>query len=255
MGASFPAILTAAVFVLGTVALVFAVYFAARATLAPRMGDDTQDLAGSVIFRVSALLGLILALVFAQELVQFREIRSALISEATAVADIYHDVARYGTPSEAEIQQALSQYVREVINVEWALLSSDGSLADDAWVQREHVYLALLDLEPETTRQETLRAHMMQKIQLIAELRQMRENAAIHNMSALFWTAALAGIVLVTLPYFTFRPSALNLLLLAVYGGFTGLVLFIIYALSDPFGGPGALPPAAFEQLAAQGIG
>ncbi len=37
--------------------------------------------------------------------------------------------------------------------------------------------------------------------------------------------------------------------LLSVYGGFSGLVLFVIFAFSDPFSTPGKLEPVAFERL------
>lgn len=248
-------ILTGLAFVTGTILLAWAVYFTMRALFVRRMGEDTRELAGSVIFRVAALHGLILALVFAQELLHYNQLRSALVSEATAVANIWNDIDRYGTPVEAEVQAALGQYVREVIDREWDMLGAEDGLLADAWTQREIVYLAILDLEPTNARETSLRAHMLEDIQTIAELRQLRENSAAHQMSMLFWFAAIGGILLVTMPYFIFAPTVLNLALLSVYGGFTGLVLYIIYAFANPFADPGALPPIAFETLRANGIG
>lgn len=82
-------LLIAAAFIVGTVALVWTGYFLMRLASARADKDEANDLAGSVIFRVAALHGLILALVFAQELFKYQEVRGALVREATAVADIY----------------------------------------------------------------------------------------------------------------------------------------------------------------------
>lgn len=235
-------------FVLGTMALALAVYFGARLIAAPRMGEDTKDLAGSVVFRVASMHGLILALVFAQELEGYQQLRSSLIDEATAAADIYYDIARYGSEHEATVHAAVSDYVRAVAGEEWRLLDAEEGLSSEAWRHRETIYLALLDLEPRTPRQEALREHMLTDVQMIAAVRQQRDNIH-HSIHPLFWFAAVAGLVLVALPYFVFRPAPVNIMLLSVYGAYTGLVMFLIYALSDPFSPPGLLRPAALELL------
>lgn len=251
----FSSIILGLVFITGTILLALAVYFLMRRLVGDNFENDTETLAGSVIFRVSALHGLILALVFAQELVDYNQLQTNLVREATAIADIYNDIRRYGTEAEAPVQAALSAYVRVVVEQEWALLADQQVLSGQAWQLREQVYNALLDLTPETPRQSTLREHMLHKIQLIAELRQERENTALHAISPLFWAAALVGIVLVTIPYFIFRPTKLHIALLSVYGGFTGLVMYTIFAFSDPFDDPGALQPMAFERLLETEIG
>ncbi|MGI3184110.1 hypothetical protein [Nioella aestuarii] len=251
----FQSVLLSVLFIAGTILLALAVYFTMRRLVGDNFETDTETLAGSVIFRVSALHGLILALVFAQELVAYDQLQTNLVREATAIADIYNDIRRYDTDVEEDVQAALSAYVRVVIEEEWALLADQQASSGQGWVLREQVYNALLDLTPDTPRQATLRDHMLYKIQLIAELRQERENTASHSISPLFWAASLIGIVLVTIPYFIFKPTKLHIALLSVYGGFTGLVMYTIFAFSDPFDDPGALRPVAFERLLETEIG
>lgn len=248
-------ILLCMVFVIGTILIALAVYFSMRWVVADNFETETETLAGSVIFRVSALHGLILALVFAQELVDYNQLQSNIVREATAIADIYNDIRRYETEVDQTVQSALSDYVRVVIDEEWDALAQEQKLSARGWELREIVYETLLDLTPATPRQTALRSHMIAKIQLIAELRQERENNSLHSVSPLFWVAAICGIILVTVPYFIFSPSRLNLALLSVYGGFSGFVMFVIFAFSDPFNEPGALHPSAFERLLATEIG
>jgi hypothetical protein len=244
-----------AAFVLGTIAIAWAFYFGMRLALAQRVADDTRELAGSVIFRVSAMHGLILALVFAQELETYKDLRSSLVEEATAIADIYNDIRRYGGPQVVPVQDALSRYAHVAAGEEWLVLAREDRLLSDAWSLRETVYLLVLDLAPQGTRGETLRDHMLKAIQRIAAIRQSRENMAKNPINPLFWFAAVAGVALVSMPYFVFRPNTVNLLLLSIYGAFTGIVMFIIYALSDPFSSPGLLEPAAMQRLLETEIG
>ncbi len=242
-------------FVAGTVALAWTVYFAMRALASKSIQTDTRELARSVILRAGALHALILALVFAQVFVSYQELRSSLVEEATAIAEIDHDIRRYGTDAEADVRSALSKYVRVVTEDEWSRLALEDRLSPEGWALFEVVYIELLDLVPETPRQDALRDHMLEEIHLIADVRVKREYMAIHAISGLFWFAAIAGVVLVGAPYFTFAPNTLNLILLSVYGAFTGIILLIIYAFSDPFSPPGQLSPAAFERLLETEIG
>jgi hypothetical protein len=248
-------VLVGAGFVAGTIALAWSVYFGMRLVAARRIADDTRELASSVIFRVSALHGLILALVFAEEIRTYQQIRADLVAEATSIADIYNDMRRYGGPEVVPVQDALSRYARLVARDEWLVLEHEGRLSPDAWSLRETVYLTLLDLAPQGPRQQALRNHMIEDVQMIATVRQLRESMASNPINPLFWFAATAGVALVSLPFFVFRPNAVNLLLLSVYGAFTGIVMFIIYALSDPFSPPGLLEPEAMQQLLQTEIG
>lgn len=245
----------AVIFVLGSVAIALSVYFAMRRLAGKALAEDTQTLGGTVILRVSALHGLILALVFAQEMDGYKDLQLTLTREATAIADIWNDAARYGPEVATVVQPALRRYTRLVIAEEWQALSDNRALAPEGWSLREIVYNTVLDLQPQTPRQTDLRAHMVRQSQLIAELRQARENTARHGVNPLFWGAALVGLVLVTLPYFVYSPSRLHIMLLSVYAAFAGLVMFVIYAFSDPFAPPGALEPVAFERLLETEIG
>lgn len=236
-------------FILGTIVLVWTAYFGMRFATASHVEAETKELAGSVIFRVAALHGLILALVFAQEMLEYQQLDAGIVSEATAVADIYYDIERYGTEPTENMRAALATYLRVASSTEWASLGTERRLLREGWAWREAVYITLLDLTPETPRQEALRDHMLEKVQRIAELRQARENSAITSISIMFWFAAAFGVVLVAMSFFCFPPKLLNLFLLSVFGAFTGFVMLIIYAFSNPFSPPGALQPTAFEQL------
>ena len=215
----------------------------------------TADLASSVIFRVASLHALILGLVFAQETALYRDLTADLVREATAVADVYFDLGRYGIDDLEKTQRTVADYAEAVVERDWPSLHIEGRLARESYLLWEAVYQRVLDLDPQSARQEELRRHMLEGIHGIAELRQRRTNAANSVIPTMFWIAAIGGLVFVSMPYFIYAPSAVNLALLVLFASFTGLVLATIYAFSDPFSPPGRLGPDPFEALLAGEIG
>jgi len=239
----------------GTVALTLGSYGAFRVFGKKRVAEKTQDLANAVAFRVAALHGLILALVYAQEMIDYQHLRDDLIKEATAIADIFNDIDRFGGEHVATVRTGLAQYVFHVIHEEWDLLGREDRVSPQAWREWESLHLVYLDLPVDTPRQQSLRAHMIENSQLIAHLRQDRENTAASAISPMFWASAVAGIVLIAGALFVFPPTRIDLILISIFGLYSGIIMFFIYAFSNPFSPPGALDPIAFEKLLDGDIG
>lgn len=248
-------ILIGVAFVVGTTLLVWAGYFLMRAVAIKHAVDDTKELAGSVIFRVSALHGLILALVFAQQMVEYHSLRDETVLEASVIADIYFDMERHGGNEVELVQTALSRYVTIVIDEEWDSLGESGRLSGAAWQEWETVYQTLLDIGADTPRKENLRGQMLKDVRIIAQMRDKRASHSLKAISDMFWFAAVSGIFLISLAYYCFTPTFHNVILISIFAVFTGIVMFFIYSFSNPFGPPGALRPIAFEQMQLNKIG
>jgi hypothetical protein len=246
------AFLIGAAFAVVSTTLVLGCYALMRRIAGRALDDHTKDLASSVIFRVSALHGLIIALVFAQEMGDFQNIRNESSIEATAVADIYNDSARFGDAAKSVIQPPMVAYLDAVIEIEWPRLGRDEALAPEAWAAWEQAYQAVLDLDATTPRETALRDHMLARIHDISEQRELRAAAAESVVDRLFWMAAVAGVVFMSLAYYTFPPTRFNLTLLCLFGIYTGIILFFIYAFSNPYEEPARVDPEQFARLLAE---
>lgn len=244
----FPVWVDILLFVAGTIVAVLAVYGVSRLVLARRSEDDTAVLAGSVIFRVAALHSLILALVFAQEQINFNELRANIVNEADAVADIYNDLIRYDEDATADIRAQMVAYTQEATGPEWETLAN-ARLSQQAWSLWDDVYGSILNLTPTTQRQEWLHENLRDDIDAISDARTQRELAADGRVTPLFWVAAIGGLLLVAIPYFTFSATPLHIMLLAVFAGYNGIILFFIVALANPFTDPASIQPRPFERL------
>jgi hypothetical protein len=243
-------------FVAAAMGIVFGSYFLARRLL--RIGDDvdrTTEAAASIAVRIAALHGLILALVYAQELDDYKGIRDVLTQEATAISDVYHDVRRYGGPVVAPVQATMASYLDTVVNEEWDLLGRGEGLSAQAWIDWDNVYGILLDLSPATDRERYLAGRMRDRITAVAGYRQLREATAVGRFSGLFWAPALIGLALLSVPFYVFRPSRNNVVLLSIFALYSGVILFFIYAFANPFAQPGKLQPAPFQHLLRGDIG
>lgn len=234
--------------ILATVLTVLAVHCGARKVMRTDPEEQTRDLAGSVLFRISALHGLVLALVFASEVVEYNQLAFESSAEVNAISDVYYDADRYGQDAQA-VQDALRDYLRIVPTEEWKSLGIDGELSPQAWAHWDGAYTAILDLEPSTTRQTALRANMLEKIHAIAENRDLREHQAKSSLGTLFWAAALVGVLLLSIGYYPFPPNRDNIILLSVFAAYTGFILYTIFAMSNPYSAPAALEPVLFLEL------
>ncbi|RDJ13813.1 DUF4239 domain-containing protein [Rhizobium grahamii] len=237
-------------FVGGTIVVTLSFYFLMRLIMGADPTGKDRELAGAIVMRIASLHALILALVFAQEMIEYQQLKFESVTEANAVADIYFDANRYGADEKAApIQQALFEYVQIVVDEEWQMLGRTGQLSPTAWNKWDNVYQRVLDLTPTNARQQSIREHMLTDVHSIAESRDKRENSGTDSISSIFWFAAVSGVVFMALGYYPYPPDARNLLLLSVLGAFTGIILFFIYAFSDPYNPPATLKPTAFERL------
>ena len=244
-----PAFASASMVVAITIFAAFVPYLIGRKLFLPKTDEQTRDLAYSVVFRVSALHSLILALVFAQELLQHEKVRSAMTTEAILVGNVFWDLDRYGGDSARAARFHMTDYAEAVLTEEWDSLAREGLLSESAWAAWEQAYNNILDLESANSRQESLRNLMVNELRQIAALRQKRQAAATFDISKLFMFAAFAGIILVSIGYYPFPPSAVNLTLLGVFATYTGLVIYMILSFSSSYGGAGHVEPTSFQIL------
>jgi hypothetical protein len=231
---------------------VFAVYFAARAVAGRDVPADTTQLATTVGLRVATLHGLIIALVFAQLALVFRNLETELSEEAQTVSDIYFDARRHGGPGADAIVEAARRYVDLVLDHEWAEARTGANVPDpEAQDAVASIYDAALGLAGATPAEAALRDAIIVNVRELGELRFARESRSQPTQAVPFWFAAVSGLVLMSACFFAFDPTRRNLALIGAFGIYNGIVLALIHMYSHPFTAPGALDPAAFERVRA----
>lgn len=241
--------LGALAFVMGTIVIALASYGLTRAIFSRRRDKGETDLANSIVVRISALHALILALVFAQEIVNIRDISTAASREAVLVGDTFYDLRRYDDEGTRDIRTHMAEYVRAILYDEWPRLGREKVLSEEAWASWEAAYSAILSLAPGDERQQVLKDLMVAQIRELSGLRRQRENAEVAGVHTLFLLAAVAGIVLTSAAFFTQPPNPQNIFLIASFSAYTGLVIFFIFAFADPYNPPAPVEPIGLERI------
>lgn len=234
---------------LATIGTVIAVYLVAHRIAGRDVEEATRELASSGVFRISALHGLMIALVFAQLALGFRTLETDVIGEARVVGNIFSDAARHGGAEAGTIQDSWRRYVEIVLDEEWPALARGDGLSDAAWHEGDAIYTATLALEGETPRLQMLRTAMADNARRLAELRDLRESHSLQAGRQPFWFAAISGLVLMSAGYLTFAPTRRNIAILGLFAVYSGIVFHLIHSCSNPFTPPGALQPASLERL------
>ncbi len=128
--------------------LTFVPYIALRRVFRRQVKEDSESLANSVLFRVGALHGLILALVFSAELQSFQSLSYELRQEAMKIGHLYFDMERYDKDDTNNIQRDIQIYIKLVIEDEWtSFAGGDVSLA--TWPLWQSIYDRAIELDGE----------------------------------------------------------------------------------------------------------
>lgn len=237
---------------LGFVACVIVLGYLPAFLLRHRYGGmqsaDTRALASDVMARIGVLHGLILSLVFASAHSASQQFDSDVKAEAAATSHVYFNAQRYEAPG---LQAASIAYATTVIEKDWPLLRERNQLSPEGWKAWNEMLDASLALAPTDRRQQVLGERIQADIWLIQDLRQARGQDADNGLSGEFWLIAIVGLVLIASLLFVHEIRPLHQGIMALYSGFTGLTLFLIYDMSHPFMGALSVDENAFRQVLA----
>lgn len=206
---------------------------------------ETRELGREVTARIGVLHGLILGLVFGQVVAQDNDLRNGIQAEAAAVEQVWYDAARYG--GAPQLQRAAEAYMHAVVERDWPRQQAQAQVSDEGWRAWRTMLDASLALEPGNRRQSLLAASIHAEVLQIQRLRQVRG----YHSAALpfeFWFAAIVGLVLIGAVMFVHQADRKHLALVGAYSTYAGLVLFMIWDLSQPYKGMIGIGPEAFVQ-------
>ncbi len=209
---------------------------------------DTRAVASDVMARIGVMHGLILSLVFASVHGGAQKFEDDVTAEASATTQVYFNAQRYGAP---QVRAASVAYLQAAIDKDWPVLRERNQLSADGWLAWRRLLDASLALDPSDRSQQVLAEKIQADIWRIEGLRQLRGYEVADRVSGEFWLVAIVGLVLIGTLLFVHRVNALHQAIMAMYSGFTGLTLFLIYDMSHPFHGALTIEPAAFEQALA----
>jgi hypothetical protein len=223
-----------------------AIYVISYQLIAKYKSDDLKDPTSSLFRVVGMLLSLMLSLAFGDVIIELVQIRNAIESETSAIADVYRDLELFDIEGTRNIRTILIDYTQAVIDDDWPALGKDklGQRTDKLERQLSE---AVIKLKPTTPIQEKLWSRVMADIDLMSDYRLNRLNNALVKPPVYIFIIIL-GFFVTMACFGAYRPQAPLVGLVLLYTLFIGLVLFLVLTLSDPFQGIG-VQPTSFKHL------
>ncbi|WP_424812148.1 DUF4239 domain-containing protein [Roseococcus sp. YIM B11640] len=213
-------------------------------------GDPkVADLANLVIVRVGIIHALIVALAFAEVKTNELHARRVVAEEAVTVSDTFYDLERYDLHATDALQRAVVRYASDVVRHDWPSLAATGRISAAAWASWSHILNGALDLQPEGSRQELIHKRLIANIYQLEDQRQRRELDAQADLHPVFWVASVVGLIIMCACLGTYPPRRSTYLMIAVFAGFTGAVVYLAYDVTTPFAGLWIIQPSALLEF------
>ena len=169
-------------------------------------------------------------------MVELRALRSAMMAEVNAVADMEDIAATLPQPHDEELKQAIYQYLNAVVDRELPLMAQS-RVSPTTTAALTALWVPLDRFHAESDADVSLREIAMNKVMDIGEQRRQRIVFSRERIPGLLWwiligsgAIIVAGSVVVSLNYH--RPTSIFLSALTVL---VALVLFSIHVLERPF--------------------
>ena len=211
-----------------------------RRRVLPRLRVDGGDseFTGAMLQSVMVFYGLAVALIAVTVFGTYSDTQKVVTGEATAINALYRDVTSYPEPIRTELQKALRDYTKYVIDEAWPL-QRHGKVPGGGFEHMTRFQAALTKFEPATEGQKLLHGETLRAYNLLIQSRRLRLDAVGTGLPKVMWAVVIIGAFISLSSSFFFkvedvRLHILEVLLLAV---FIGLVIFMILSLDRPFRG------------------
>ena len=229
----------------------YGTYFISRAVLRPHMANDSEAMAGQMITRLGTLHALILALIFAQEMADYRDIFRIVAKEASAIADVHGALQEFSEDNPERlkpIRDQLVHYVQILLQVERKALARNQP-STLSRIEYRRINRALQDLQPMDSNQEEIRAQMLRDWDIVSDLHQRLKASVELTFPNFFWVVIVSGFIAIVVPCHVYSPTTSNLVMLGTFAALNGLVMYVIYAIGNPFLEPVSIDSTVLENL------
>ncbi len=204
--------------------------------LSPPVIANAEKVVPYILGSFGGFFGLVAGFMLSNSWVELRALRSAMMAEVNAVADMEDIAANLPEPHDEELKQAINQYLHMVVDRELPLMAQ-GRVSPATTAALTELWGPLGRYQPANDAEVSLREIAMNKVMDIGEQRRQRIVFSRERIPALLWwvlmgsgAVIVAGACVVSLNYR--RPTGI---FLSALTALVALVLFSIHVLERPF--------------------
>ncbi len=203
-----------------------------------RFGREHGHFSGPMIHSVMVFYGLVAALIAVNVFETHNNVASVASQEAASVAGLYRDASGYPEPARTEIQSELRDYIQEIIHVSWPLQVA-GQIPTGGIPFLDRVQATLFAFQPANQSQSLLHGEALRAFNQLVDARRLRLDAVRSGLPGVMWLVVLLGAAVSIFASYLFPvdDGRMHELFLALVSLLIGMVLFMIFALDQPFRG------------------
>jgi hypothetical protein len=221
-----------------------------RAAFSRYKGDDTRDLSGVVGFRVSAVFGIAVGLIFASTAAHLMEAKKDVLEEARLMATLYVLADTPPTPTNAaavreNVRQYIEQSAREMDDPD---ASHKSAPATNRLLLKICRHMALDDQDTPEAR--WTKSEFQRSCSKLIDIRgKKRIGAKETHVSSPFWIFFAISFSFLAILFGVFEPRLINIIFASLFYFAAGVTAMLIYAASNPYLDPGRISSAPLSRL------
>lgn len=214
-----------------------------------KYNTGANDIVGYVLSTFGVFYGLLLGLIAVTAYQNVADAGANVTREAAALSALYEDVSRYPPPYGQNLRWLIRDYTRYVIRYAWPL-QRQGIIPEEGNVRVDAFHEKLGDFQPQTPAEEILHAEALRQFNHFLEARRMRLFSVTSGLPVSMWYVMILGAVLTLAICWFFEMRFITQLVLGgILAAYLGLMMFLIFDMSQPFRGDVSISPEAFESL------
>ena len=224
--------------------------FWVRRRVLPRfqIADEDGHFTSTMVHSVMVFYALTVAMIAITVWETYDAAAKIVSEEATALATLYRDASAYPPPTQVQLQDALREYTKSVIEEAWPE-QHKGRIPQGGVERIDRFQKILTGFEPATEGQKILHTETLRAYNQMIEARRMRLDAVRTALPGLMWTVIFlgAGLAVGASCFFRVKDPRLHMLLVVLLTTFFALVIFVVFAFDRPFRGDMGIASEPYE--------
>jgi hypothetical protein len=213
---------------------------------------EHHDIAGFTFGVIGVTYAVLVAFLVIATWDDFKEAEHNCVKEANALGDIYRDSYSFPEKAGAKIRTALINYGSYVIEDEWPIMAKGKEkYSKKAWGELNGIWRLYREFSPDNDYEKIWYAESISRLNAMMDYRRTRLNANIDTMHPLMnFFLIVGGMITISFMYF-FGSANLKaqILMIAALTALISFLLFLIFAIENPFRGDISIRPEAMKQV------
>jgi len=203
---------------------------------------------GNVVSLIGIIYGVLVGLTALYLINNVGYTADAVQREANSVANIYRDSRWLDDPVKTEIKTTLTNYLNEVITIEWPLMKSGKILSSDGENMINRIANEINSYIRAHPSDALVMQDMLEEIKTLYNSREQRIHMSFSTLNSEMWIVILIGTILtISINYLFKMKLKLHIISVAATSLMASSMFFLLLTLDRPFQGEFVIEPTALQ--------